>query len=103
MATPGAVNTVEATGQIMTATLENLEPGTTYTYRAFVETDAGHTYGEEHSFTTEEGQAGIGVIGDDEVVTVVGYFDLAGRRYDKPQRGFNIVVYSNGTTKKMLY
>ena len=43
------------------------------------------------------------MIGDDEVVTVVGYFDLAGRRYDKPQRGFNIVVYSNGTTKKMLY
>ncbi len=33
-------------------TLTDLTPGTTYTYRAYVKTDSGTTYGEEMTFTT---------------------------------------------------
>jgi len=96
------IRTVEATGQIMTATLSNLEPGTAYVCRAFVKTSAGYTYGEEQSFTTS-GVVGIGDITvNTEPATVVGYYNLQGMRFDTPQRGLNIVVYSDGTTRKMI-
>ena len=36
----------------MTATLENLEPNTTYSVRAYVTTEHGTTYGEEQIFST---------------------------------------------------
>ena len=41
------------TGQVMQAVLDGLKPQTTYTYRAFVRTTGGTTYGEEQTFTTE--------------------------------------------------
>ena len=44
--------TIISTGQRMTATLENLEPNTTYSVRAYVITEHGTTYGEEQIFST---------------------------------------------------
>ena len=60
------VRRVQATGQFMTATLEDLQPGTTYTFRVYVETAKGTTYGEEQTFTTEGNGTGIAAIGSDD-------------------------------------
>lgn len=98
----GEIQTIEASGQIMSAVIENLQPGTTYVFRAFAETASGYSYGEEQTFTTEE-QAGIGnVYIDDNEPEIVGYYDISGRKSSEPQRGLNIVVYSDGTTRKMV-
>lgn len=96
--------TVTSSGQVMTAIINGLESGTDYVLRSFVETAAGYTYGEEQSFTTT-GSAGIGYIevdAPDAEAEIVGYYDLMGRRYDEPQKGFNIVVYSDGTSRKEI-
>ncbi len=99
------INTVTAFGQVMEVTLDNLREGTEYRYRAYVETAEGMKYGEEQSFTTE-GVAGVGNL-DAEIqapeVTVVRYYDLSGRSYSEPQKGFNIVLYSDGSTKKVVF
>ncbi|MGM9869918.1 MAG: leucine-rich repeat protein [Sodaliphilus sp.] len=62
-----AKDTVFATGQVMIVTLKNLKPSTDYCYRAFVTTQAGNTYGEEQSFTTD---FGVGDVNADGVVNV---------------------------------
>ena len=59
------VQRVQATGQFMTATLEDLQPGTVYTFRVYVETVKGTTYGEEQVFTTESGGTAISDIESD--------------------------------------
>lgn len=97
------INTVVAKGQRMTAELTDLKEGTEYTYRAFVETSAGRIYGDELSFTTPGMGAVDDIAADAPEVTVVAYYDLSGRRYSVPQNGFNIVVYSDGTTKKIFF
>lgn len=94
------IKTVTVKGQVMVVTFEDLEPGCTYTYRAFVETESGFTYGDEQTFTTEAVD-GVGYVQAEEV-TVVGYYTLTGLRSDKPHQGLNIVVYSNGKTRKMI-
>lgn len=54
-AVPSDAVTVEASGQVMTASLLDLAYNTTYNYVAFVTTSEGDTfYGEIESFTTEE-------------------------------------------------
>lgn len=96
------IQTVESKGQVMGVIIENLEPGTDYICRAFVETDAGMSYGEEQTFTTT-GTAGVDNVSlNVESPVIVGYYDLNGRRYDSAQRGFNIVIYSDGTTSKLV-
>lgn len=47
------VRRVLATGQRMTATLDDLEPGTRYTVRAFATTKTKTTYGENQAFETD--------------------------------------------------
>ena len=98
------VQTVLATGQVMTAEVRDLQPATTYCCRAFVRTAAGTTYGEEQTFTTQEDPTGIGYIntGAAEAPTVTGYYDLSGRLSSTPHRGVNIVRYSDGTTRKVI-
>ena len=59
------VRRVQASGQFMTATLEDLLPNTTYTFRVYVETAKGTTYGEEQTFTTEDDGTGIFGVGSD--------------------------------------
>lgn len=74
---------VVATGQRMSAVLQNLEPSTTYIVRAYVTTEHGTTYGEEQIFSTPYSTA-IGEVELDEAysdhlaakVTKVGNNDL---------------------------
>lgn len=96
------IHTVLSNGQVMTATLSGLEPDTEYFYRAFVTTSAGTKYGEEQTFTTPNDPSGAESVVVDNARTIVGYYDINGRRYEEPQHGFNIVVYSDGTTEKVV-
>lgn len=96
------IMTVTAQGQVMSVTFTDLEAGTTYAYRAFVETESGNTYGDEETFTTEGTASIYDVESDVEAATVVGYYDLMGRRYNEPFDGINIVLYSDGTSKKVI-
>lgn len=97
------VSVVMATGQVMTAELTNLLPNTTYCCRAFVKTVAGTTYGEEQTFTTMQGATGISTVEtEDGEPTIVGYYDIGGRKLNEPQHGINIVKYSDGTARKVL-
>lgn len=96
------VITVLATGQVMTSTLENLQPNTTYTCRAFVKTANGTTYGEEQTFTTEDGVTGIYDVQEDATPkTIIGYYDMQGRKLNDKIKGMNIIRYSDGTASKI--
>ena len=103
-AVAGNVQTVLATGQVMRAELRDLLPATTYCCRAFVKTATGTTYGEELTFTTLDAPTGVGVVetATPDAPTVIGYYDLSGRKSATPHRGVNIVRYSDGTARKML-
>ena len=59
------VKTVKASGQMMTATLTDLEPGTPYSYRAYAKTSKGTTYGDEQDFTTSGTSTGMAAIKTD--------------------------------------
>lgn len=98
------IHTVLAKGQVMTAELRDLQPETTYCCRAFVKTATGTVYGEEQTFTTEADLTGIDYIVTEEAIapTVIGYYDMLGRKSATPHRGVNIVRYSNGTTRKVF-
>jgi len=96
------VTTVLATGQVMTATLENLQPSAEYSCRAFVTTANGTTYGEEQIFVTKEDASAIyGVQTDKAEPTIIGYYDLQGRRLSSTVKGVNIIKYSDGTARKV--
>lgn len=43
-----------------------------------------------------------GAVVEDGARTVVGYYTVDGQRISKPQKGINIIRFSNGTTKKVL-
>ncbi|MDR0232528.1 MAG: hypothetical protein LBI82_10470 [Dysgonamonadaceae bacterium] len=44
----------------------------------------------------------ISVVNDDKQANIIGYYNFAGQRLSQePERGFYIVVYDNGTTKKI--
>ena len=94
------VFTVEAQGQLMTAVLDGLRPDSKYAYRAFVQTKAGYMYGDEQSFKTLEVSGVEDVLMERSAPEIVGYYDLTGRRYTDPRRGLNIVVYSDGSSRK---
>lgn len=94
------VFTVEAQGQLMTAVLDGLRPDSKYAYRAFVQTKAGYMYGDEQSFKTLEVSGVEDVLMERSAPEIVGYYDLTGRRYTEPRRGLNIVVYSDGSSRK---
>lgn len=99
------IMTVEASGQVMFTTLDNLNENADYTYRVFVETKAGFVFGDEMSFTTLN-NSGIEDVTEFEpekvAPTIVGYYNLSGTKFDEPQPGFNIVLYSDGTSKKYI-
>lgn len=95
------IMSVEGFGQVMRVVVDGLKEGTRYGFRTYVQTIAGKTYGEEQTFTTA-GTVGVDEISDDVAPEPVGYFDLCGRRYDVPQQGLNIVVYSDGTSRKFI-
>lgn len=96
----GEIFTLLATGQVMTATVNDLEDGV-YTFRSFVETSNGSYYGEEQIFRIEtSGVENIENIGYE--VEIVGYYNLKGVKFNKPQKGLNIVLYNDGSSKKIF-
>lgn len=98
------ITTVEAAGQKMSATIGNLRPESVYAFRAFVKTASGYTYGEEQQFVTGDfNVSAIDEISADEAdKEVVGYYNLTGLFSPRPYQGFNIVLYSDGSTRKMI-
>lgn len=95
--------TVLATGQVMTATLKNLKPSTTYVCRAFVVTAGGTTYGEEQTFTTKGSATGIdNAVAEQKEAEITGYYNLSGHRIDSPCKGVNIIRYSDGSARKVV-
>ena len=101
------VDIVGSGQQLMNATLENLDYGSTYQCVAFATTAENETfYGEVQSFTTEADPTGIEGVKEDagssKSVTVVACYDLNGKRLSQPQKGLNILKMSDGTTKKVV-
>lgn len=102
-ATEEDVHTVLATGQRMSVELRDLESGTTYCFRAFVKTALGKTYGQEETFKTLGLPTGIDdVMSNETAPEIEGYYDLHGRKLQKPQHGINIIRYTDGTARKVL-
>ena len=88
----------------MQATIEGLQPGTEYIFRAFARTAAATVYGEEQRFTTAPGATGTGRVelpGAEEP-EITGYYSPDGRAYDSPRKGLNIVRYSDGSARKII-
>lgn len=98
------VNVVYATGSKPTIVIENLNPGTTYYYHAFVTTNMGVVYGQEATFTTtgDPAPTGISFVSDDSYENGCMYIDLMGKKHTTPVKGVNIVVYKNGSSKKVV-
>ena len=97
------VQTVIAKGQVMVAEVNDLRPGTEYVFRAFVKTSSGTTYGEEQTFTTTNMSGIESVITGSLEREIIGYYDLQGHRYNEPQKGFNIIIYSDGSSQKIYF
>lgn len=61
---------------------------------------------EQQVFRTEADPTGIGEVLLDESASrernVVGYYNVQGQRLNEPQRGVNIIRYSDGMSKKVL-
>ncbi len=101
---PSNAKTVEVSGsqQVMTASISNLEYETTYCYVAFVRTSEGDTfYGEPREFTTDIDVTGIRDVDYNKTVTVIQRYDQNGLRISSPRRGLNILLMSDGSTKKV--
>ena len=104
---PGNAVTVEASGNMMVASVDNLEFETEYCYVAFVKTSRNETfYGEEQTFKTGEmdpdGIKDIKYSPLNIEHSAEAWYDLQGHKLDKPQKGINIIRMSDGTTRKVL-
>lgn len=98
------IHTITASGQVMTATIENLKSETSYKFRAYAKTASGIITGDEQEFTTKSAPSGVeDVAVSPEEPKIEAYYNIGGLRSDKPFEGLNIVVYSNGTTRKIVY
>lgn len=89
-------------GQMISTALDHLQSGTEYTYRTFVKTARGYTYGEEMNFKTPGISSAQETMIDPSERIVSGYYNQYGLRFDTPQTGFNIIVYSDGSTRKVI-
>lgn len=105
IAVPTDAMTVELNNkqQMMTITLTELEYDSEYTCVAFVTTTDGNTYyGEEQKFITGETPAAIGTVeSNNEPVVEVARYNMNGQQITSPQKGVNIIRYSNGSTQKV--
>ena len=93
---PSDAKVVEANGNMMVASLKDLEYETEYSYVAFVKTSGGETfYGEKQTFTTGEMDPdGIKEIESLTPALSKGegvWYSLDGKKLSKPQRGINII------------
>lgn len=100
---PSDAVTVEVSGNIMTATLEDLDYETEYCYVAYVRTEENETFfGEVQTFHTNVDPDGIEEMMADVEVTEVARYDIQGRRLIQPMKGINIIRYSNGSSGKIF-
>ena len=100
---PSDAITVEVSGNIMTTALENLDYETEYCYVAFVKTEENETFfGEVQTFSTSTDPDGIRDIKTSEDAIEIARYDIQGRKIAKPQKGINIIRYSDGTTRKVM-
>lgn len=79
---------VMASGQLMTAVVDNLKPGTDYCFRTFATTPKGTVYGTEKAFKTKEGGIDTEIrevqsVPNDDNAPI---YDLRGRRVIHPVR-----------------
>ena len=95
------VNRVEAQGNKIKCLIDLPDYGTEYTYRTYVKTANGESFGEEKTFTLE--MSGIEDVNAQEDITIVGYYNLQGVLTLTPSKGLNIVKFSDGSYKKVLY
>lgn len=101
---PSDAMTVEANGQVITASLKNLDYNSSYSYVAFVMTSEGETfYGEQQTFKTGfDPTPVIAVEANNTDAVIIARYDIQGRRISKPQRGINIIRMSDGTVRKVM-
>ena len=102
---PADATIVEVPGYVMKTTLEGLDYDTEYRFVAFIKTKNGETfYGEQQSFRTTFDPDGIIEIKSEELrMKNEGvWYSLDGKKLAKPQKGINIIRYSDGTSKKVL-
>lgn len=92
--------------QALSTTLSDLEYDSEYCCVAFVTTTDGNTfYGEEQTFVTGTNPTGIESIdaeGDADAVMEIARYNMNGQQIDAPQKGVNIIRYSDGQTKKVF-
>ena len=98
---PSNALTVEATGQVMTATLPDLAYNSDYEYQAFVTTDEGTYYGEVMTFSTGADPTGIKNVTTSSNHVSAGIYNVSGYKMQHLQKGFNIIVYKDGSRKKV--
>lgn len=97
------VTVVEVSGTSLSTLLTGLSSGTTYAFRVFASTASCTIYGKEVTFVTCGRATGIDCVVDETFApTVVGCYDLQGRRHATLQKGINIVRYSDGSVRKVL-
>ena len=103
---PDNAKTVLVNGYVMTVVLEGLEFETEYCCVAFVKTTEGETfYGEPQIFRTGPADPdGIEEVKNEELrMKDEGvWYSLDGKKLSKPQKGINIIRYSDGTSRKVL-
>ena len=103
---PDDAKTVLVKGYVMTVILEGLEFDTEYCCVAFVTTSEGESfYGEPQIFRTGPADPdGIEEIDNEELrMKNEGvWYSLDGKKLSKPQKGINIIRYSDGTSRKVL-
>ena len=108
IAVPTDAMTVEVNNkqQTLTTTLSDLEYDSEYCCVAFVTTVDGNTYyGEEKTFVTGGNPTGIQDVEADKTtegaVIEVARYNMNGQQISSPQKGVNIIRYSDGTSKKI--
>ncbi len=94
------VQTIISSKDYMSETITGLTLSTTYTYRAYATTESGTTYGEELSFTTLDYADGVSNVNAD--LEEDARYTTDGKKVSQPQRGINLIRYSDGTVKKVL-
>ena len=100
---PVDASVVEVPGHVMKTTLAGLDYDTEYCFVAFVKTADGQLFcGEQQSFRTGSDPDGIKDIEHSPLNIEEAWYSLDGKKLAKPQRGINIIRYSDGTTRKIM-
>jgi hypothetical protein len=95
---------IQATGQVMRASITSLSPNCTYHVVAYVTTDKGVSfYGEQKSFRTGNFTTDIDNTTIKEANSIeIARYNMKGYRISSPQRGLNIIRMSDGTVRKIM-